>query len=532
MSKFSSRLALILVCTLVATSAFAAPSIEVASLGDGLAWNSSFNYGEASIVVTGPNNYSHTQRIDGASSLAVALDGVLGDGAYNWEIKANSAVSEELTDQLEQARAAGEDSLVAGLKANADFTAHTFTGTFWVKGGQIHLPEAVSEIQAGGSDSQGALKAQVFATDLIVQGSGCVGFDCASSENFGSDTLRLKENNLRIHFDDTSASASFPKTDWRLVANDSTNGGAEYFAIEDATNNKTPFRVEANTPNHTLYVDSAGRVGVQTSTPAVLVHTVDGNSPTLRLEQDGSDGFTPQTWDLAGNETNFFLRDVTHSSKLPFRVKPDAPKNSLFIAADGSIGLGDETPDATVDLERDDDAQILVENTTATEGQRQLLSLVNKGKVSIRMADTTAGATNDRWDMAVDNVTSTSEFSISKVGTGVAEFKIDTSGNMTILGTLTTAGANYPDYVFDEGYELMPLDQVAAFIDENGHLPGVRSEAEIEAAGGVNISELNLKVLEKVEELTLYTLGQEEALKAQASLIDELRAEIEALKAN
>jgi hypothetical protein len=53
--------------------------------------------------------------------------------------------------------------------------------------------------------------AQVFTTDVIVQGSECVGFDCATSESFGSDTLRLKENNLRIHFDDTSSSASFPK---------------------------------------------------------------------------------------------------------------------------------------------------------------------------------------------------------------------------------------------------------------------------------------------------------------------------------
>ncbi|MGN6517942.1 MAG: hypothetical protein ACTHK2_00775, partial [Dokdonella sp.] len=46
---------------------------------------------------------------------------------------------------------------------------------------------------------------QVIPDDLIVQGSQCVGFDCVDNETFGFDTLRLKENNTRIVFFDTSA---------------------------------------------------------------------------------------------------------------------------------------------------------------------------------------------------------------------------------------------------------------------------------------------------------------------------------------
>ena len=61
-----------------------------------------------------------------------------------------------------------------------------------------------------------------------------------------------------------------------------------------------------------------------TPTPAVELHVRDGDSPALRLEQDNSAGFNPQIWDLAGNETNFFLRNVSNSSDLPFRVFPDA----------------------------------------------------------------------------------------------------------------------------------------------------------------------------------------------------------------
>ncbi|MCB0635619.1 MAG: hypothetical protein KDC54_03325, partial [Lewinella sp.] len=151
---------------------------------------------------------------------------------------------------------------------------------------------------------------QVFGDDVIIQGSMCVGMDCVNNENFGFDTQRLKENNLRIHFEDTSV-GSFPSSDWRIIVNDSDNGGASYFAIQDADSGRIPFRIEAGSFDHTLYVDNSRRVGINTATPVTTIHSVAGDTPTLRLEQDQSSGWTPQTWDVAGNETNFFVRDVT-----------------------------------------------------------------------------------------------------------------------------------------------------------------------------------------------------------------------------
>jgi hypothetical protein len=63
------------------------------------------------------------------------------------------------------------------------------------------------------------------------------------------------------------------------------------------------------------------------------------------LEQDNSEGWTPQVWDIAGNESNFFIRDVTNSSNLPFRIKPGAPTNSLYINSVGNVGIGEVTYD-------------------------------------------------------------------------------------------------------------------------------------------------------------------------------------------
>ena len=185
---------------------------------------------------------------------------------------------------------------------------------------------------------------QVILDDLIVDGSICAGFDCVNGESFGFDTIRLKENNLRVRFQDTSSSASFPSNDWQITANDSSNGGKNKFSIDDIDGGRTPFTVEAGAPSHSLYVEDGGRVGFGTSTPVVDLHVKSGNTPTLRLEQDGSSGFGTQTWDVAGNEANFFIRDATNGSTLPFRIFPGAPSNALTIEASGEIGLGTTSP--------------------------------------------------------------------------------------------------------------------------------------------------------------------------------------------
>jgi len=65
----------------------------------------------------------------------------------------------------------------------------------------------------------------VIMDDCIIDGSMCVGNDCVNGEAFGFDTIRLKENNLRIKFQDTSVAAGFPTQDWQLTANASGNGG-------------------------------------------------------------------------------------------------------------------------------------------------------------------------------------------------------------------------------------------------------------------------------------------------------------------
>src|SRR4051794_2053622 len=61
------------------------------------------------------------------------------------------------------------------------------------------------------------------------------------------------------------------------------------------------------------------------------------NTPGVRLIQTSNGGFPPQTWDIAGNEANFFIRDLTGGSRLPFRIRPGAPTSSIDIGATGEV---------------------------------------------------------------------------------------------------------------------------------------------------------------------------------------------------
>lgn len=256
-------------------------------------------------------------------------------------------------------------------------------GSFRVQGGSF--------LSMNLSEGPGRALDVVHADDVIITGSQCVGFDCLTdgTEDFGYDTIKLKENNLRLFFDDTSTSVGFPANDWRITANDSASGGANYFAIEDATNSKTPFKIEANAPTSSLYVDDNGNVGFGTATPGLELHILDGDTPSVRLDQDTSAGWTAQVWDLSGNESNFFIRDTTGSSKLPFRIQPGTPSNTLTMRSSGYVGIGTWLPESNLEIETTGSNNVLA--VQRTDGATMKLSAMG---ASGQIGTTTAHAVN------------------------------------------------------------------------------------------------------------------------------------------
>ncbi len=248
--------------------------------------------------------------------------------------------------------------------------------------GDTPPPAAEGPRNDDGTNAPQAPQDQVINDDLIVVGSECVGLDCADGESFGFDTIRLKENNLRIRFMDTSTAAGFATNDWQLTANGSGDGGKNFFSVDDIDGGRTPFLLEAGARTNALYIRNNGSVGFGTGAPVVDLHTRSGDTPTLRLEQDGSAGWTPQTWDVGGNEVGFFVRDITNGSRLSLRIRPGAPGSSIDVAADGDVGIGSDSPQARLHVKGDPasgEPAVLVSKTDNTE----LLKLDANGNLSL-----------------------------------------------------------------------------------------------------------------------------------------------------
>lgn len=472
---------------------------------------------EVDLIVKGPNNFyvrkSFAAGIPVELIPATLADGGLPDGTYRYELQIMGIHGVSRDRDSEQPA--------------TSTTYEGLSGAFSVLNGEIVTADSkeAPSLEASSKSMTGtglpALEEDIItADDAIIQFSLCVGNDCVNGENFGFDTVRLKENNLRIKFDDTSNSASFPSNDWQITANDTTNGGANKFSIDDITGGRTPFTIEASAPSHSLYVDDGGRVGLGTSTPVVEAHVVDGDSPTLRLQQDGSSGFTPQTWDVVGNEASFFVRDVSNGSTLPFRIRPSAPSSSIDIAANGDVGVGTSSPGGALHVRRSGNVIPLIESS-------------DNNAVQLRFK---TNSTNRRF-LAVDSanqVESQVEF-----GDGIIKFlgatatdnlmEVDAT-SLRVSGNIVSNGQqlNVPDYVFQADYDLMTIAELKSFIEKNSHLPNVPSAREVNESG-LNHTQFQLQLLEKIEELTLYTIQQQEMIELQGKAIEKLEKRLNEL---
>jgi hypothetical protein len=90
-------------------------------------------------------------------------------------------------------------------------------------------------------------------------------------------------------------------------------------------------------------------------------------------------------------------------------------------------------------------------------------------------------------------------------------YKLNVGGNIRANAVVVnTSGA---DYVFADDYNLINLDDLSTYIKTNKHLPEIPSAEEMQKAG-LSLGEMNTKILQKVEELTLYIIDQEKRIKA------------------
>jgi len=327
-----------------------------------------------------------------------------------------------------------------------------------------------------------------------------------------------------IRFEEAGGSSGI----WNLA------GTASRFVLIDPDSGATPLDIERDAPGNALFIEATtGDVGLGTSLPETDLHILSDDTPGITLEQV-SGTFGNQKWELNGNEVSFAIRDAD-AGTLPLLVDSGAPDNSLAIDDDGSVGLGTSGPAAPLHVRRTNGtAEILVENTAGPSAPRGMFTMRSNGGSFFTLDNTDAGTT---WFFTHENA-SPNRFIIADAVADGPEFSLTAGGDLTIPGNFISGNTtlNVPDYVFENGYALRPLSEVAAFIGTNRHLPEVPSAAEI-AAQGLDMTDMQMRLLKKVEELTLYTLEQQEIidtqkrrLQAQEAETADLRAELAALR--
>ncbi|WP_396591853.1 fibronectin type III domain-containing protein [Allomuricauda sp. R78024] len=119
-------------------------------------------------------------------------------------------------------------------------------------------------------------------------------------------------------------------------------------------------------------------------------------------------------------------------------------------------------------------------------------------------------------------------YTTGNVGIGTntipTDYRLAVSGKIISEELKVQLQATWPDYVFDEGYDLPSLKEIQKYIAQNGHLPNIPTAKEV-TEHGIEVGEMNRLLLEKIEELTLYTLQQQKE-------ITELKTQVNQLKTN
>jgi hypothetical protein len=104
-----------------------------------------------------------------------------------------------------------------------------------------------------------------------------------------------------------------------------------------------------------------------------------------------------------------------------------------------------------------------------------------------------------------------------------AGYKLSVNGKMICTEARVQLNAAWPDYVFADDYPLPSLDELEIFIKKNRHLPKMPSAAAVQKENGFDLGEMQQKMLEKIEELTMYVIE----LKNENKMLQERLKKVE-----
>lgn len=322
--------------------------------------------------------------------------------------------------------------------------------------------------------------------------------------------------------------------------------------------------------NTGLVIDEAGQVGIGTTTPSSMLEVNGKLKVNGNIYMYGSQAFAFQ------DDTRFLVDSATipnlntPSFSMPYYgiASPSAGGSAelwlsganavrlftngnafpvLNIASSGNVGIGTINPNFKLDVAGDiASSGNIVSSGNIIAGNDLIVTRNNKdigGTICIgNPAKNGAGQASawkiynmggrygnslQFWDY--DSIGCSSggmcqaRFTIldnGKIGIGTTtpDSLLTVKGGIHAKSVLIDLNGPLADYVFNENYNLMPLHKVEAFVKTNKHLPEIPSAAEI-TKNGLNMGEMQNKLLQKVEELTLYVIQQQKRIEQLENII-------------
>ena len=224
-------------------------------------------------------------------------------------------------------------------------------------------------------------------------------------------------------------------------------------------------------------------------------------------------------WSLAGNNISSSSGSILGTkNEYPIYIKTNNV-NRMIIDTDGNVGIGTEQPRQMLHVVG---GNIMISKSStkapgSVNGSLYFGGDINNnnphGKWGIEYLDYDGIYGLNFWQpYSVGSNTRNYVLFLSDngnigVGTSNPQAKLAVNGSILAKSIRVSTVATYwPDYVFSQDYELMSLEELENYITDNKHLPGIISAAEVESQGDIDLGEMNTKLLEKIEELTLYII--------------------------